>query len=53
MKNEIKIYCKFDKTKENIEEVIGKMFLDYTENKNVKINNLQNSQNLQNDNTEV
>ena len=53
MKNEIKIYCKFDKTKERIEEVISKMFLEYTENKNLKINNLQNPQNLQSDNTEV
>lgn len=50
MKNEIKIYCKFDKTKEKIAEVISRMFLDYTENKNMKINN---SQNLQNDNTEI
>ena len=50
MKEELKIYCKFDNTKEKITDIISKIFLDYAENKKVKINNLQN---LQNDDTEI
>lgn len=32
-KGDIKIYCKFNKTKQPIDKVISKMFADFTENK--------------------
>lgn len=39
-KDETKIYCKFNKTKQPIDTVISKMFSDFTEkkisNKNIK-----------------
>ena len=45
MDKEIKIYCKFDDTKEELGTIISKIFSDYAESKNVQINNSQNSQN--------
>lgn len=32
-KDEMKIYCKFNKTKQPIDKVISKMFCDFTEKK--------------------
>ena len=37
-KDEIKIYCKFNKSKQPIEKVICKIFGDYAENKKVQRN---------------
>ena len=50
MSNELKIYCKFDDTKEEITTVISNIFSEFAENKNVQI---KNSQNSQNDNTDL
>lgn len=42
--NDIKIYCKFDKTKSSVDIVIEKMFCEYMQNKNIETENLQNGQ---------
>ena len=35
-KDNIKIYCKFNKTKPPIDKIIGKMFCDFTQKKDNK-----------------
>ena len=37
-KDEIKIYCKFNKTKTSIDKVICKMFCDFNDNKKLHKN---------------
>lgn len=41
-KDDLKVYCKFDNNKETIDEVICKMFKDYSQNKNIELKNKQN-----------
>ena len=35
-KDEIKIYCKYNNTKQTIEQIISKIFIDYLETKDKK-----------------
>lgn len=43
--NDLKIYCKFDKTKPSVDRVISTMFCEYIQIKNIEGNNSQDGQN--------
>ena len=43
--NDLKIYCKFDKTKPSVDRVISTMFYEYVQIKNMEENNPQDGQN--------
>ena len=43
--NDLKIYCKFDKTKPSVDGVISTMFYEYVQIKNMEENNPQDGQN--------
>ena len=44
-KDDLKVYCKFNKDKESIDEVICKIFKDYSQNKNIEFKSIQNEKN--------
>lgn len=44
-KDDLKIYCKFNKDKETIDKVICKIFKDYSQNKNIELKSRQNEKN--------
>ncbi|MCI8640328.1 MAG: hypothetical protein HFJ59_00380 [Clostridia bacterium] len=45
-KDDLKIYCKFNKDKETIDKVICKMFKDYSQNKNIGLKSIQDEKNM-------
>lgn len=47
-KDNLKIYCKFNKDKENIDKIICKIFKDYSQNKNIELKSRQNENNTLN-----
>lgn len=41
-KDDLKVYCKFNKDKETVDKIIYKIFKDYSENKNIELKSRQN-----------